>query len=258
MAVTSGLFLPPPDTLSPQSLVKKNDMPSPLFTNHAPISLPKRFAVLKDRIASRSEFSLTASWLRLLRVLREDIDIVSSSKAKIIPTIDFADISSPKLATEFADSLKERGVAVIHNVVPQETAASWRQELASYISQRPETAQTPPGQESQIHDIFWSPVQIEARAHPNIITAQRFAMGTWKPQDPNAGVSTYFPVAYADRIRTQSIDIPESQNSTAHVDGGSVERWENDGYGDAGAYRKVLNGEWEEYDPWEVREIPKY
>ena len=254
MAVTSGPFPASSDALSPKSLAKKHDIPPPPFTNPISISLPKRFAILKDRIASRSEFSLTSSWLRLLQELQEDIDIVSSSKADIIPTIDFADISSPKLAAEFAKSLRERGVAVIRNVVPQETAASWREGLASYISQRPETAQAPSGEDGQIHDIFWSPAQIEARAHPNVITAQRFAMGTWKSEDPNASVSSYFTVAYADRIRTQSADIPKSQNNTSRVDGGSVERWENDGYGNAGAYRKVLNGQWEEYDPWEVRE----
>ena len=36
-----------------------------------------------------------------------------------------------------------------------------------------------------------------------------------------------------------------------HVDGGSVERWEEDGYGKGKVYQKIWEGKWEAFDPWE-------
>ncbi len=37
----------------------------------------------------------------------------------------------------------------------------------------------------------------------------------------------------------------------AQVDGGSLERWEPDGYGRGGTYDAVFRGEWEAYDAWD-------
>jgi hypothetical protein len=37
-----------------------------------------------------------------------------------------------------------------------------------------------------------------------------------------------------------------------HVDGGSVERWDERGYGLGGVYKDVWKGEWEKFDPWEA------
>ncbi|RFU78247.1 duf1479 domain protein [Trichoderma arundinaceum] len=37
-----------------------------------------------------------------------------------------------------------------------------------------------------------------------------------------------------------------------HIDGGSVERWEKDGYGRGHVYDSVFEGKWESYDPWDA------
>lgn len=37
-----------------------------------------------------------------------------------------------------------------------------------------------------------------------------------------------------------------------HVDGGSVERWDERGYGRGGVYNDIWQGEWEKFDPWEA------
>lgn len=234
---------------------RKYDMPSPLFAS--PISLPKRFAIVKDGIVSRSESPLAASWDRLLQRLHEDVERISSAKEDIIPTIDFGDISNPDLAGDFLEHLRERGVAVIRHVVPQETAMDWGQELDQYLGEGLDTMQASLQQHRPIHNIFWSSPQIEARAHPNVLAAQKFVMRLWKSDDANASISTNFPIAYADRVRTQ-INGPGSRDSNAHVDGGSVERWEKDGYGDAGTYRNILNGRWEDHDPWEVGKMATF
>lgn len=63
-------------------------------------------------------------------------------------------------------------------------------------------------------------------------------------------ISTINPLAYADRVRIRQ---PGDAGFALgpHVDGGSVERWEPNGYGLGGVYEKIFSGSWEEYDPWE-------
>jgi hypothetical protein len=59
------------------------------------------------------------------------------------------------------------------------------------------------------------------------------------------------PLAYADRVRVRQ---PGDAGFALgpHVDGGSIERWEPEGYGIGGVYDKIYQGEWERYDPWEA------
>jgi hypothetical protein len=56
---------------------------------------------------------------------------------------------------------------------------------------------------------------------------------------------------YADRVRIRQ---PSDDGFALgpHVDGGSVERWEPEGYGRGCAYDKIWQGKWAECDPWEV------
>ncbi|CCC08518.1 hypothetical protein SMACR_05763 [Sordaria macrospora] len=179
--------------------------------------------------------------------------------SKVVPTIDFANISDPKHSEAFCNQLRRSGVAIIRNVIPKETAASWKQEASEYLSQNPGTRAVPT-KDPQLYELYWSPAQIKARAHPNVIAAQKFAMGIWESKDPNAKVSTNFPITYADRVRIRTTATTtttcgsggdESRPSpSAHVDSGSVERWEPDGYGNAGTYKEIFDGHWEDYNPW--------
>jgi hypothetical protein len=83
-----------------------------------------------------------------------------------------------------------------------------------------------------------------------MISAQTSLMNIWHAVDKNALISTSQPLAYADRIRIRKPG--DSQFALGpHVDGGSVERWEPNGYGLGGVYDKIWEGKWEEYDPWE-------
>nr|EAQ71701.1 hypothetical protein MGCH7_ch7g1108 [Pyricularia oryzae 70-15] len=50
-------------------------------------------------------------------------------------------------------------------------------------------------------------------------------------------------------------DTAAAENSgtiIAQVDGGSLERWEPDGYGRSGTYDSIFRGDWEDYDPWDA------
>jgi hypothetical protein len=107
-----------------------------------------------------------------------------------------------------------------------------------------------PPHDPQVFELYWSPSQILARGHSNMIATQRFLTSLWHSKDPEAKVSNLHPLSYADRLRIRQ---PGDAGFALgpHVDGGSVERWEKEGYGRGGVYDKIFQGRWEEYDPWE-------
>jgi hypothetical protein len=185
-----------------------------------------------------------------LRELPGEIDTISSLGAHAIPTLSFSDMAKPQEAGQFLQRLRERGVGVLRNVVPKDTALWWGRETAEY-AQKEAKATSSPSRRSCPRDVYWSEAQVKARAHSNILAAQRFIMSIWESKTPGARVVTGFPVTYADRARSRK-SSDAGATASAHVDGGSVERWEPDGYGRAGTYKDIFEGRWEEYDPWEV------
>ena len=75
-------------------------------------------------------------------------------------------------------------------------------------------------------------------------------MSHWHSKDKAAFISTSHPTAYADRLRIRQ---PGDAGFALgpHIDGGSCERWEEDGYGRGRVYDEIFKGHWQAYDPWE-------
>ena len=209
--------------------------------------LDPRFADVKARLVAGNEEALHASWNRLLASLREEIPLISKQGSSIIPEIDYKDIENA--SPEFRAEHRKRGVAVIRNVVDDDEVLSWKQELRDYIKANPHTKAFPP-ENPQVYELYWSPAQIKARSNPHLIRAQRFLMEFWHSKDPNALISSSHPTAYADRLRMR---LPGDARFALgpHVDGGSCERWEEEGYGKGKVYESIWKGQWEQYDPWE-------
>ncbi|KAI9769885.1 MAG: hypothetical protein M1835_006643 [Candelina submexicana] len=209
--------------------------------------LPSRFADLKGRLIGGHEDLLRDSWKRLLRDIREEIEVVAQLGCKVVPEIQFKDLG--KAPEPFQIEHRKRGVAIIRDVVPESTALQYKEDIRAYVKDNPQTKAFPPN-DPQVFELYWSPSQIRARAHPNLIATQRFLMEFWHSKDQNALISSSHPTAYADRLRIRQ---PGDAGFALgpHVDGGSVERWEEEGYGRGGVYDKIWQGKWEEYDPWE-------
>ncbi|KAL9120572.1 MAG: hypothetical protein Q9187_002867 [Circinaria calcarea] len=91
---------------------------------------------------------------------------------------------------------------------------------------------------------------MSARAHPNLIKAQRFLMSFWHARDKDKLIAPNHPVSYADRLRIRQPG-DAGFGLGPHVDGGSCERWEPEGYGGGHVYDTVCQGEWENFDPFE-------
>ncbi|KAL2154958.1 hypothetical protein VTH82DRAFT_3634 [Thermothelomyces myriococcoides] len=218
------------------------------FVYPDPIRLTPRFAALKESLTLGKESAISSSWHRLLQRLPAEIEAVSSLGSNAIPTICFEDTADSAQADRFLEDLGQRGVGIIRGVVPEDTALTWSHETEEYLRHSPPVRSLSGGYQAQ--DVYWSPAQVNARAHPNLLAAQKFVMRVWKSRDQNARVTTNFPISYADRMALKGLEGPES-SPWATVDGGSVERWEPDGYGRAGTYKDIFEGRWEDYDPWE-------
>jgi hypothetical protein len=107
-----------------------------------------------------------------------------------------------------------------------------------------------PADDPQVFELYWSSSQLMVRANENLLKAQRFLMEFWHSKDPNAPVSPSHPVSYADRLRIRNPGDARFALGP-HVDGGSVERWEEEGYGKGHVYQDIWEGNWEKHDPWE-------
>ncbi|KAI0837602.1 DUF1479-domain-containing protein [Hypoxylon sp. FL0890] len=234
-----------------------NTLPTPLRRSKRgkaaaysdPIPLSERFTKIKRNLIAGNEKAVSDSWYRLLSQLRKEADRIAASGSDLIPAIDYFDIHDINKVAAFRDVLKKRGIAIIRRVVPPNVALSWKEESQEYLRHNPHTRGIPQ-RDPQLYELFWSPGQVRARADSRLLEVQRFVMNIWHSDAEDALVSSNHPVAYADRIRMRKPG-DTALGSGPHIDNGSVERWEPDGYGRAGTYAKIFQGQWEEYDPWD-------
>ncbi|KAI0911106.1 DUF1479-domain-containing protein [Ustulina deusta] len=232
------------------NMAARNSNITSMLDSSEPIPLSPRFAKLKRNMIACREKDVAESFYRLLRALRREADDIAARGSDVIPTIDYFDIHDSGKASAFRKALRRRGVAVIKRVVPLTVAQAWKEETLDYIADNPQTRGYPV-HDPELFDLYWSPSQVRARADSRLLDAQRFAMGTWHASDERALVSAEYPVVYADRLRVRTPGEISLGGGGAHVDNGSVERWEPDGYGASGTYRPVFSGRWEDYDPWD-------
>ncbi|KAL8832771.1 MAG: hypothetical protein Q9191_000041 [Dirinaria sp. TL-2023a] len=213
-------------------------------------SLPARFADLKSKLSSGREQQLQESWRALLLVLKRETEEVKALGSAIIPEIDYWDLDDVEKRTRFRDSLHRRGVAIVRGVVAESEALGWKELLQRYIETNPTTRGFPPDRPA-VYELYWAASQILARAHPNVLQAQAFLMSHWHSAQKSALISTSHPTSYADRLRIRQ---PGDTGFALgpHVDSGSCERWEEDGYGKGGVYNQIFQGNWQSYNPWEA------
>ncbi|KAL8733008.1 MAG: hypothetical protein Q9166_002406 [cf. Caloplaca sp. 2 TL-2023] len=244
-------------TSSPSTTTKRSGDISSVFPSLSGASsppLPPRFAELKKQLINGHEIQVAESWTRLLNALHQKRDEIRSQGSRVVPEINFWDLDDVKKRTRFRDGLHTTGVAIVRGVVQEKEALGWKELVKRYIASNPGTKGFP-SSNAAVYELYWSPSQILARAHPNILRVHSFLMSHWHASNTSSSVtpliSTSHPISYADRLRIrQPGDFSFALGP--HVDGGSCERWEPSGYGLGGVYNQILEGRWEEYNPWEM------
>ncbi|KAF5234576.1 hypothetical protein FANTH_12094, partial [Fusarium anthophilum] len=209
--------------------------------------LPDRYRQLKFNLLQGRQDKIVQSWNKLLRELKRENEIVAQKGPGVIPQIEFKDLE--RSSDALREEVKKRGVVVVRGVVPEGEARAYKAEVEEYVARNPSTRAFPP-HDPQVYELYWSPPQLKARSHPNFLTVQHNLMSLWHTTSP-ASISLSQPFSYADRLRIRQPG-DASFALGPHIDGGSVERWEPEGYGAGHVYDAILQGNWESYDPWDA------
>lgn len=222
----------------------------PSLSGKKPPPLPKRYSELKKQLIQGTEGEVTQSWHRLLSSLRGEVAEVRQKGNQVVADVDFADIENGTVRRSFLDSIRLRGVGIIRNVLPRAYALELKHKALEYIEANKSRVKAFPPDSPAVYELYWSPSQTLARGHPNMLKAQSFLATLWHSSDPASEISTTYPLAYADRLRIRQPGDAKFALGP-HTDGGSLERWEDPTY--SKVYQKILDGKWEQYDPYDAR-----
>ena len=106
-----------------------------------------------------------------------------------------------------------------------------------------------PQENIQAFEIYNSEAQTRARTHPALLQTHRALLQLWHASDSQAKLSLGTPISYYDRVR---IRLPGDRSFVLapHIDGGSLERWEDPGF--RACFGAILSGRWREHDPFDA------
>ena len=203
--------------------------------------LEPRFVQLKAQIIQGYEKQVTDSWYRLLDALKVENAKVRSSGSSIIPEVRFDQIGH--LSNDMIERIRNCGTMVVRGVLSEEEALQLKADAQQYIKRNPQTKAFPQDK-PVVYELYWSPSQIRARAHPRVTDTLNFANSFWHAS-PSSHISLKENTIYADRLRIRQPGDTQFALGP-HVDGGSIERWEDPEY--RSCYRAIFEGRWEESD----------
>uniref|UniRef100_A0A0W0EVW4 DUF1479-domain-containing protein n=1 Tax=Moniliophthora roreri TaxID=221103 RepID=A0A0W0EVW4_MONRR len=214
-------------------------------------SLSPRFIDLKKQLWKDE---LVESWNQVLDALEEKTERIARLGTDIIPRVTHAELVQG-LSAENLERLKDTGVIIVTDSISEKEALDWKQSIRDYATANKEHLVGKcsfPKDNIQIFELYNSPAQIQARTHPNMISTHKALLSLLHTSNSkNHDVDLRYTLSYFDRLR---IRLPGDKSYTLgpHVDGGSVERWEDPGY--RAVYQKILDGgnSWKEYDPFDV------
>lgn len=129
--------------------------------------LPARFAQLKASLVKDDAHAeqLKKRWYEVLDAVKEQVELTSRKQGDLIPYVTYPGTHKAAgkswLSAEQVEEIKKRGVAVIKNVVPNQQALDWKQQVREYAAKNP--AKGFPEDNPQVFELYWSKPQLEAR-----------------------------------------------------------------------------------------------
>ncbi|KAF8726215.1 hypothetical protein AX14_007926 [Amanita brunnescens Koide BX004] len=209
--------------------------------------LPARFSDIKK---SLWKDSLVESWRQILKELDERVVAITERGTEIIPQVEFEELKAG-LSDAQISNIREVGTVLVRGGIPKDEALAWKADIRAYAALNKGQIKGFPEDNIQIFELYNTPSQIAARTHPNAIATQRFLLSLWHKSDPSSLVDLSNPISYFDRLRIRQ---PGDTQFTLgpHVDGGSVEHWEDPQY--RSCFWRILqgNGEWRLHDPFDA------
>jgi Protein of unknown function (DUF1479) len=134
--------------------------------------------------------------------------------------------------------------------MPRDQALALKAQAREYIQANGGRVKAFPADDPAVYELYWTPTQTTARSHPNVLLTQKLLQTLWHSSDTTSQLSTTHPLTYADRFRIRNPGDAKFALGP-HIDGGSLERWEDPEY--SKVYRKIFEGQWEEYDAFDAK-----
>ncbi|KAL4749562.1 hypothetical protein BDW72DRAFT_204637 [Aspergillus terricola var. indicus] len=130
----------------------------------------------------------------------------------------------------FVEQVRDRGCVIIRNVVPEEQAVAWEAELKEYTKKYRSVGGFPTDN-PQNWSLWWTRPQVQIRSHPSVVKVMAAINKLWHVSDPNLPIDLDTQVVYPDRFRIRYPSKGEEEYTlNAHLDSGSIERWEDANY----------------------------
>ncbi|KAF9517190.1 hypothetical protein BS47DRAFT_1326539 [Hydnum rufescens UP504] len=211
--------------------------------------LPARYADIKRAIipTKEEEKTLVKTWTQILAGLEILVAEIKARGSEIIPKVEYKEIQDGTVSADLLDRIRTVGTVIVKGAVPSEVALGWKSQIQEYARTNRDLATGFPRENPQVWEFYHSKAQIQARTHPGVLGTQEYLLSQWHAS-PDVEVSFQTPISYFDRLR---IRFPGDNKFSIgpHVDGGSVERWEDPTY--RKCYSKLFSSAWEEYDPFD-------
>ncbi|CAL8144552.1 unnamed protein product [Orchesella dallaii] len=215
-------------------------------------SILERYPPLKQELlnANNLKEKLIDSWTRLTKEIENETEEIKRLGPNVIPQVEFSEIAKNggTFPQDVAKEVKKRGMVVIRNVVSEQEALQYKKDVKEYILNHKGKIAGFPDADPQVWELYWSKSQVAARSHPNFVSVTSAMNSLWHA-DPETVIDLSMNLTYCDRLRIRK----QGDSSFAlaeHMDGGSVERWEDPEY--RKCFQSILSGEWEKYDPYDA------
>ncbi|KAG1853904.1 hypothetical protein DFJ58DRAFT_728031 [Suillus subalutaceus] len=206
----------------------------------SPINWPERFADLKREIVAATpdyERRLTESWNDLLQELDErTTEIADEGPNVVYPSSPFS-ITWTRWSLSSSMIFDARASIIIHGVVEEGEAASWKTALEDVIKANPHVEGRPwviQNKTSNSSSFTWTRAQVQARAHPNVLKVSTWLNNLYRAKTGKKmeGVNLDVPLVYADRFRIRHPGV-QWDDHPPRVD-------------------DILSGNWRQHDPYEL------
>ncbi|EIN03971.1 DUF1479-domain-containing protein [Punctularia strigosozonata HHB-11173 SS5] len=216
------------------------------LSSEEPYQWPTRFVALKKEIWKDE---LIESWRQVLAELEVATEEIEARGNELIPQVTRDEVVAG-LKREQVDAIKRVGTVVVQSVVPEEEAVAWKKELLAYISENESLVKGFPPDNIVFYEIYNSVTQTLARTHPSVIDVHKVLLNLWRVSDPLSRISLSTPVSYFDRLRIRKTGYMKLLGP--HIDGGSIERWEDPTF--RSCFGNILKGgsAWRDHDPWDA------
>lgn len=234
---------------------KKEGSISDIFTSLNPdgfgkAALPDRFIDLKKSLWNAG---LVQSWRDVLGELEVATSVLVERKKRgvdVIPKISYEELKGG-LSKSLAEEIKRVGSVVVTGAVPKEEALGWKRSIQEYASLNKDRVKGFPANDIQVYELYNTKPQLLARTHPAILHTQAALLALWHTGTSSSNISLSTPISYSDRLRIRQPG-DASFKLGPHVDGGSVEKWEDPGF--RAYYAKILGGGsgWREHDSFDA------